>query len=210
MAVGVRSSSSMWSSLRFASPTSPSGRYRLVALTRSWDLFVCARDLFDGANAIIFEPLPGTIATTAATNKCLAQSNKSRTGGKATKKNRQKSEVGLMKYHACRRHARCHHPCGNLGILTASEAARRRLHSSAAKASAPYARRARAAHPPAAATAQASNTLNTSCVSCLVTALHRSRGRHFRHARASAWRAAVHHVAAAFLTLGSSWGIRIV
>ena len=36
-------------------------------------------------------PQPGAIATTmAATNKCLAQSNKSRTGGKATKRrNRQ-------------------------------------------------------------------------------------------------------------------------
>jgi hypothetical protein len=33
----------------FASPTSPSGRYRLVALTSSWDLFVHAKDLFDGA-----------------------------------------------------------------------------------------------------------------------------------------------------------------
>jgi hypothetical protein len=33
----------------FASPTSPSGRYRLVALTRFWDLFVCARNLFDEA-----------------------------------------------------------------------------------------------------------------------------------------------------------------
>jgi|SRR6516164_3500712 len=37
-------------------------------------------------------------------------------------------------YHACRRHARCHHPCGNLGILPASEAARKRLHASEAKA----------------------------------------------------------------------------
>jgi hypothetical protein len=110
MAVGVRSSSSMWSSLRsissrrrriserllaevmtlieergpaggglarpgrlvgradqtrhlhsaavgeaakfFASPTSPSGRYRLVALTTSADLFVHARDLFAGANPL--------------------------------------------------------------------------------------------------------------------------------------------------------------
>src|SRR5215467_9414751 len=49
----------------------------------------------------------------------------------------QKSEVGLMKYHACRRHARYRHPCGNLGILPASESARKRLHSSAAKASGP-------------------------------------------------------------------------
>src|SRR6516225_6343556 len=47
---------------------------------------------------------------------------------------RQKNEVGLLKYHACRRHARCHHPCGNLGIPPATEAARKRLHASAAKA----------------------------------------------------------------------------
>src|SRR6516165_6622534 len=36
---------------------------------------------------------------------------------------RQKSEVGLMKLSACRWHACCHHPCGNLGILPAAEAA---------------------------------------------------------------------------------------
>src|SRR5262249_57741469 len=47
---------------------------------------------------------------------------------------RQKNEVGLLKYHACRRHARCHHPCGNLGIPPATEAARKRLHASAANA----------------------------------------------------------------------------
>src|SRR5262249_38692846 len=34
----------------FASPTSPSGRYRLVALTPSRDLFVHAKDLFVEAN----------------------------------------------------------------------------------------------------------------------------------------------------------------
>jgi len=42
--------------------------------------------------------------------------------------NRQKSEVGLIKSHACRRHARCHRPRGNLGIPPATEAARKRLH----------------------------------------------------------------------------------
>jgi hypothetical protein len=35
--------------LFFASSTSPSGRYRLVAMTPSRDLFVCAKDLFFGA-----------------------------------------------------------------------------------------------------------------------------------------------------------------
>src|SRR6516165_1762860 len=38
---------------------------------------------------------------------------------------RQKSEVGLMKYHACRRHARCQHPCGNLGIPPAQRQLRK-------------------------------------------------------------------------------------
>ena len=48
--------------------------------------------------------------------------------------NRQKSVVGLIKSHACRWHTRCHRPRGNLGIPPATEAARKRLHASAAKA----------------------------------------------------------------------------
>src|SRR6516164_7168211 len=41
----------------FASPTSPSGRYRLVAQTTPADLFVHARNLFDGANGKTRRPL---------------------------------------------------------------------------------------------------------------------------------------------------------
>src|SRR5262245_59507464 len=36
----------------FASPTSPSGRYRLVALPTSGDLFICAKDLFVDATTV--------------------------------------------------------------------------------------------------------------------------------------------------------------
>src|SRR6516165_10808174 len=49
---------------------------------------------------------------------------------------RQKSEVGLMKLSACRWHACCHHPCGNLGVPPATKAAIKGLHASAAKATA--------------------------------------------------------------------------
>ena len=130
MAVGVRSSSSMWSSLRsissrrrriserrssevmtlieergpgrrgaypaggfswqsrsklglftlrwwekcavsFASSTSPSGRYRLVALTRSRDLFVCARNLLIEAMAAFFDmaaTVQGTFSISAGSS----------------------------------------------------------------------------------------------------------------------------------------------
>jgi hypothetical protein len=47
---------------------------------------------------------------------------------------RLKSEVGFMKYHACRLARFLPQPRGNLGILPASEAASKRLHTSAAKA----------------------------------------------------------------------------
>src|SRR5262249_41015662 len=36
----------------FASPTSPSGRYRLVALPTPGDLFICAKDLFVDATTV--------------------------------------------------------------------------------------------------------------------------------------------------------------
>ena len=52
----------------FASPTSPSGRYRLVALTPSRDLFVHAKDLFVEANDR--EPL---LAPPSGARKALAQ-----------------------------------------------------------------------------------------------------------------------------------------
>src|SRR5262249_10245879 len=47
-----------------------------------------------------------------------------------------------MKYHARRRHARCPHPCGNLGTLPRPETAHKRLHASAAKATFPKIRAA--------------------------------------------------------------------
>jgi hypothetical protein len=46
---------------------------------------------------LILEPPAAAIATMAATNKCLAQSNKSRTGGKATKK-REIRQPGLIRW----------------------------------------------------------------------------------------------------------------
>jgi hypothetical protein len=82
----------------FASPTSPSGRYPLDRFDPV--LFVCARDLFDGANGKTRRALSaasllvaGTIATMAATNKCLAKSNKSRTGREATNKRESRSKA---------------------------------------------------------------------------------------------------------------------
>src|SRR5262249_32437778 len=67
----------------FSSPTTPSGRYRLVALPTPGDLLICAKDLFVDATAVwAATPRASTTAPTA----CAASSSASnrRSGSCAT------------------------------------------------------------------------------------------------------------------------------